>query len=125
MRILLDSHTLLWWLHTPERIIPKARLALCDTSNELFASAASIWELGLKVSKKKLVLPKNFDDSIKESGIETISFSAEQAIVSLELPPFHRDPFDRALIAQCLSESLTLATRDSQILRYRLNVLEV
>jgi PIN domain nuclease of toxin-antitoxin system len=125
MRILLDSHALLWWMDDPSKLSSKALAAISDPANAVFASAASIWELGLKVSKGKLRLPLGFHDLLGEHGIQALPFTAPHAIESIGLPAIHGDPFDRALVAQCRLESLTLATRDSMLGDYGIPVLEV
>lgn len=125
MRILLDSHTLFWWMDDPSKLLPKAREAISDPSNLVFASAASVWELGLKASKGKLRVPLSFAGLLRENGIETLPFTAEHALHSITLPAIHGDPFDRALIAQCRMESLTLATRDRMLASYDVALLDV
>lgn len=125
MRILLDSHTLLWWMGDLERLKPSARAAITNPENEVFASAVSIWEIGLKRSKKKLRIPENFAEFLPENGILILPFSGAHAQASISLPKIHGDPFDRALIAQCQLESLTFATRDSVMKDYNIAVLEV
>ena len=124
MRILLDSHTLLWWMGEPEKLHPSARAAIANPLNEVFASAVSIWEIGLKRSKGKLRIPENFADSLPANGIPILPFSGAHAQASISLPPVHGDPFDRALIAQCQLESFTFATRDAVMSSYNIAVLE-
>ncbi|MEN8695089.1 MAG: type II toxin-antitoxin system VapC family toxin [Akkermansiaceae bacterium] len=125
MRILLDSHTALWWLSEPEVIRKETYKQLCNPVNEVFVSSVSIWELGLKVSRGKLKLPMHFADLLAAQGIEELSFSKQHALTSIELPALHGDPFDRALVAQCLEESLTFATRDGKAREYGIAILEV
>lgn len=125
MRILLDSHTLLWWMDNPEKINPAARIEIANPRNEVFVSAVSIWEIGLKRSKGKLRIPENFADFLPENGIQTLAFTGAHAQTAVSLPPYHGDPFDRALIAQCQTESLTFATRDSMASNYRIGLLEI
>jgi PIN domain nuclease of toxin-antitoxin system len=125
MRILLDSHTLLWWMEDPSKLKPAARLAIADPKNLVFASAASIWEIGLKISKGKLRVPMNFPALLEESGIGHLAFTATHALESILLPAIHGDPFDRALIAQCRLESMTLATRDGNLSSYGIAILDV
>jgi PIN domain nuclease of toxin-antitoxin system len=125
MRILLDSHTLLWWMGDPSRLKPAARAAIANPKNDVFASAVSIWEIGLKRSKGKLTIPDDFIDFLPENGIETLPFEASHAQASVLLPAIHGDPFDRALIAQCQIESLTFATRDEVMREYNISVLEI
>jgi PIN domain nuclease of toxin-antitoxin system len=125
MRLLLDSHALLWWMDDPSRLLPAARLAIADPRNLVFASAASVWELGLKIAKGKLRLPAGFHDLLDRNGIGALPFTAQHALASVALPPLHGDPFDRALVAQCQIESLTLATRDRQLGDYGVAILLV
>ena len=125
MRLLLDSHALLWWIDDPTRMTSAARHAISSPSNLVFASAVSVWELGLKVSKGKLRLPPDFHTLLRGNGIEPLPFTAEHAVESIALPPVHGDPFDRALIAQCRLESMTLATRDNALGDYGIAILPV
>ncbi len=125
MRILLDSHTLLWWMDDPAKLRPSAREAIADPSNLVFASAVSIWELGLEVSKGKLRIPVRFPALLQEHGISHLPFTGSHAMASTTLPPFHGDPFDRALVAQSQQESMTLATRDGVLSAYGIAILEV
>ncbi len=123
MRLLLDSHALIWWMDDPERLRPSARAAIADPSNLVFASAASIWEIGLKVSKGKLRLPLGFHEQLPEHGIEIIELKAAHAIESTKLPAIHGDPFDRALVAQCRMESMTFVTRDALLGDYGIAIV--
>ena len=125
MRLLLDSHTLLWWMDDPSKLRPEARAAIANPENEVFASAVSIWEIGLKRSKGKLTIPENFADFLPENGISSLPFTSAHAQGSILLPPIHGDPFDRALIAQCQLESLTFATRDEIVGDYNISILGV
>lgn len=125
MSILLDSHTLLWWMDDPAKLAPRARVMIADPANEIFASAASIWELGLKVSKGTLRLPLAFHEALADRGIRPLPFTAAHAMESVSLPAIHGDPFDRALVAQCRLESVALATRDGMLGDYGITVVEV
>jgi len=95
-----------------------------DSTNEVFFSPASIWELGLKVAKGKLRLPLDIASVLESDGIVELPISAAHATRTLALPPLHFDPFDRMLIAQTLVEGLVLATRDQAIHRYDVPVIE-
>jgi len=125
MRILLDSHALLWWMDDPSRIRSAARAEISHPRNEVFTSAVSIWEIGLKCAKGKLRIPENFADFLPANGIQILPFTGAHAQASIQLPPHHGDPFDRALIAQCQIESLTFATRDAIAARYQVSLLEI
>lgn len=124
MRLLLDSHVLIWWLEDPKLLHRRLRPLLHDSSNEAFFSAASIWELGLKIAKGKLRLPANFADLLTADGYDELPVTATHAVRTLSLPSIHPDPFDRLLIAQALCEGLVLATRDACIQRYDVPVIE-
>ncbi|MFV0338427.1 MAG: type II toxin-antitoxin system VapC family toxin [Chthoniobacterales bacterium] len=123
MKILLDSHAVVWWLSEPERLTAEARAAIADPRNDVFVSAASVWELGLKMAKGKLVLPSGYDLALWSGGIEELCVNTKHAKVSLDLPPLHFDPFDRLLIAQAISEGMMLMTRDRLIHRYQAPLL--
>jgi len=118
MRLLLDSHVLLWWLDDPLRLVPAARAVIAARENEVYFSAASIWELGLKQSKGKLRLPTSFVAVLLQEGFQELAISAAHAQASGTLPPLHGDPFDRLLLAQAQAENLLFLTRDETLRRY-------
>jgi len=123
MRLLLDSHVVLWWMGSPERLTPDALAAIADAGNDVFVSAVSVWELNLKVAKGKLDLPKTFIQALRETGFRDLDIAWEHAWAVASLPAVHADPFDRLLVAQALSEGLTLVTHDRDLARYNLPVL--
>ena len=118
MRLLVDSHVIVWWLTQPEWLAPEAVEALRDGTNEAYFSAASIWELGLKVARGKLKLPLNFVALLVADGFEPLSVSVAHAEGSIALPRLHTDPFDRLLVAQAIAEGLVFVTRDEILWRY-------
>jgi PIN domain nuclease of toxin-antitoxin system len=124
MRILADSHVLIWWLDNPTKLNPLVRAAIQDPDNEVFFSAASIWEIGLKTAKGHLRIPTPIVPLLKSDGFTELPVTAAHASSAMELPPIHADPFDRMLIAQTLSEGLLLATRDRLIVQYDVPVLK-
>ncbi len=124
MRILADSHVLLWWLDEPTRLTIPARAAIADPANAVYFSAASIWEIGLKVGKGKLRIDGDVVAELQSDGFEPLPITMAHAARSLTLPDTHGDPFDRMLIAQTLADGLVLATRDRLILQYDVPVLE-
>lgn len=127
MRILLDSHIFVWAKSAPENLSDKARAAIIDPDNDVFISVASAWELWLKHAKKPIaaIAPildggaKSFLDAAGESGIELLEITLEHAAAAAALPPVHRDPFDRMLIAQAIVEGLTAVTDDPAFRRYK------
>ncbi len=123
MRLLADSCALVWWLGHPTSLAPAAREAITDPANEVYFSAASVWELGLKIRKGKLLMPHDFADVLVADGFSPLTVTVEHAAKSLTLPPLHEDPFDRLLIAQALVEGLVMVTRDATIRQYPVAVL--
>ena len=123
MRLLADSHVLVWWLDDPLRLAEPARTTLADPDNVVFLSAASIWELTLKMAKGKLRIPEGFIDALLEDGFGELAVSVAHVRRSAELPPLHQDPFDRLLVAQSLVEGLLLVTRDEAIAQYAVPTL--
>ncbi len=124
MRILADSHVLLWWLENPQRVALPARAAIADPANEVYFSAASVWEIGLKVGKGKLRIDGDFVALLEADGFEPLSVTTVHAARTFTLPAIHGDPFDRMLIAQALAEGLVLATHDSVIAQYEVPVID-
>ncbi len=115
LRLLLDSHVVVWWLTSPERLSAETRALIATPGNDILLSAASIWELGLKVARRKLVLLDDYLDSPLGDGFEELPVTIEHAQRAMRLPPLHGDPFDRVLIAQALEEDLLLVTADQVI----------
>jgi PIN domain nuclease of toxin-antitoxin system len=118
MRLLLDSHVVIWWLQNPAELTARARAAIADPANEAYVSAASIWEIGLKAAKSKLLIAAEFPSLLRSDGFVDLPIHARHAERTLALPPHHGDPFDRMLIAQALEENLTLVSRDRWIPAY-------
>ena len=117
MRLLLDTHALIWWVGDDSHLGALAREAIASPENDVFVSPASIWEIGIKQKKGMLEAPDDLVAAAERSFIEVpITFRhAEQAGM---LPRHHDDPFDRMLIAQAQAEGLTIVTADAAIRRY-------
>ncbi|MEY4489349.1 MAG: hypothetical protein RIQ79_1857 [Verrucomicrobiota bacterium] len=118
MRLLADSHVLIWWVDNPAQLTPAARAAIADPENEVFMSAASLWEIGLKVAKGKLRVPANFAQVLRTGGFADLPVHARHAERAIGLPAVHGDPFDRMLVAQAIEEGLTLVSCDQWIAAY-------
>jgi PIN domain nuclease of toxin-antitoxin system len=117
LNLLLDTHLLLWAMLQPTKLKPRARSLI--EQNEVFVSSASIWEISIKSSLGKLEAdPRVVLDALEPAGLRKLSVSGEHAAKVHELPPLHRDPFDRMLLAQALSEPLTLLTDDNVLGQY-------
>jgi len=118
MKILIDTHILLWALSNPEKLPENWKLDLQTRANTIYVSSISIAEIMIKNSVGKLDVPEFFMDTIKETGFEMIKFSPEAASMLKDLPLIHKDPFDRMLITQALENDYSLMTVDEKIQKY-------
>jgi PIN domain nuclease of toxin-antitoxin system len=127
MRILLDTHCWLWMLVAPERFSEPARGLLESSEHELFLSAASSWEIAIKYALGKLPLPESptryIPDRMLHSGVTGLSIEHRHTLAVADLPPHHRDPFDRLLIAQSMVESMPILTADPQLDLYDIETI--
>lgn len=118
MRLLLDTQIYLWFLADSARLTKAARLEI-QHADEVFVSAASIWEASIKSALGKLVAdPAALVEGIQESGFVEMPIRAGHGVMAAALPPHHRDPFDRMLLAQALAEPAHLLTADSVLSQY-------
>ncbi len=124
MRLLLDTHALLWAIVEPDRLSDRAREALQDGGNDVFASAVGVWEIEIKRALRKLEAPDDLIGVLTATGFEPLPISLSHATRAGSLPPHHRDPFDRMLIAQAELEVLTIVTRDARFAAYGVPLLE-
>ena len=118
MRILLDTHYLLWWLGATPELGAKAQEIISEPANLIFFSVASLWELRIKEGVGKIVLPDTFAEVLSQQSFEALSINAIHTEALRGLPLHHRDPFDRMLVAQAKTERLTILTRDRAIASY-------
>ena len=121
MRFLADSHVIYWAMTRPDELIPSAQEKLINPENEIFVSAASIWELQIKARKGKLLLPVGFTSALTEEHFTPLPITWKHVEFTSTLPLLHGDPFDpfdRLLIAQALVEGLVLMTRDEAMRVY-------
>jgi PIN domain nuclease of toxin-antitoxin system len=126
MRLLLDTHALLWWLLESPKLPESWRLALASPENDVYVSAASIWEIAIKRSLGKLQLPAQEDiASLPERcHFDSLSCTAIHAARTEALPWHHRDPFDRMLVAQSLCEKLDLVSADPAMRDYEVSLFD-
>jgi PIN domain nuclease of toxin-antitoxin system len=114
-RFLLDTHTLIWALSEPKRLSRKAR-GIITSSSDLCVSAASTWEMAIKVSNGKLTLPVELSlfigDAVADLGVSFLPIEVNHTLRVQALPWHHRDPFDRLIAAQCVAEALTVLSAD-------------
>lgn len=124
MRLLLDTHILLWWLSDHTSLPMAARVAIQAPSSDVFVSAASAWEIAIKRALGKLDFPiAQFAEILTAEGFEPLGIAVDHAVIAGGLPLHHNDPFDRMLVAQAQHEGLTLVTIDPMIRRYAVAVL--
>ncbi len=121
MRLLLDTQLLLWAAYTPERLSPAARTLIDDPGNELVFSPASLWEVVIKRGLDRPDFradPRLLRRGLVENGYVELAITNDHALAVDLLPPLHKDPFDRLLVAQALTEGLPFVTADRQLPAY-------
>ena len=121
MKLLLDTHLLLWAAGEPERLSRSARREIDDPANEVFFSAASLWEVAIKSGLGRddfQVEPRVLRRALIDNGYTEIPITSEHAVTVGSLPSLHKDPFDRLLLSQAIVEGVTLLTTDPQLARY-------
>jgi PIN domain nuclease of toxin-antitoxin system len=123
VRLLLDTHVVLWHLSGARPFGARAR-ELIGASTELAFSVVSFAEIGVKAAVGKLEVPADLHERILETGVRVLGLSADHGLAVASLPVHHRDPFDRLLIAQARQEGLTFVTADTRIHAYDVTVLD-
>jgi PIN domain nuclease of toxin-antitoxin system len=122
MRLLLDTHALLWWWREEGLLSPRARKAIADEGNEILVSAASAWEISTKVRLGKLIvaidLVRDFSDYLSHDGFFTLPITAEHGLRAGLLPGPHKDPFDRMLVAQAQMEAIPIVSNEEVFGKY-------
>ena len=127
MRLLLDTHTFLWWAANDSRLSENARLAIGNAANEVLVSAVNGWEIAIKSRLGKLPLPQSPDlfmaRMVQQHAFNVLPITLTHAVQEHHLPSHHSDPFDRLLVAQAQLEKLTLVTNDTLIEKYEIKTL--
>jgi PIN domain nuclease of toxin-antitoxin system len=121
VNLLLDTHLLLWAAGTPQRLSVETRALLLDTANELRFSAASLWEITIKNALDRAdfkVDSRRLWRLLQVNGYRELPVTSEHTVAVNDLPPLHKDPFDRILIAQARTEGLVLLTADKMVAQY-------
>ena len=118
MHLLLDTHTLIWWLTNDSTLSIKAKEAIANPHNLVFVSAASAWEIAIKKSLGKLQAPDDLATQIEQKRFTPLAISIHHALAVEKLPYHHQDPFERILIAQAISEQVIIITRDRKFDAY-------
>jgi PIN domain nuclease of toxin-antitoxin system len=111
LRLLLDTHVLIWW-SGGKPLAPTAAGAIRSPTSDVIVSAASVWEAEIKAATGRLLLTADLETELEQHGFEALDISVPHAVAAARLPMHHRDPFDRLLVAQARLEGLTLVTRD-------------
>jgi PIN domain nuclease of toxin-antitoxin system len=127
MKLILDTHSFLYFIEGNPKLSVKARALIEDLNNEKLISKASLWEMAIKVSIGKLTLADSFDDLIPKqialNGFDLLNIEMEHVCVVASLPFHHRDPFDRLLIAQSMAEQFPIVSNDSKFDDYQIQRL--
>ncbi|MGI0490965.1 type II toxin-antitoxin system VapC family toxin [Alkalinema pantanalense CENA528] len=127
MKLLLDTHTFLWFIEGNLNLSNTARNLIEDEGNQRFLSIASLWEMAIKVSMNKLTLQTPFTNLVTQhvysNAIEVLEIRPEQLDVLAKMPFHHKDPFDRLIIAQSVAESMAVISKDSEFGRYPITLL--
>lgn len=123
MRVLLDTHVVLWWLAADPALPGPAVAVIADPGTTVVVSAATAWEIAIKQAAGRLEAPDDLLEALDDSGFVTLAISPAHAVGAGRLPPHHGDPFDRMLIAQARAEGLTLVTVDQRFPEYDVDLL--
>ena len=123
MILLLDAHTVLWWLADDPTLDPVARAAIAEPTNDVLVSAASIWEIEIKRALGKLSAPDGLIAAVDAAGFAVLPITGRDAELAGSLPAHHRDPFDRMLVAQADRVGAIVVSRDAAFLAYGTEVL--
>lgn len=121
MRLLLDSHTLVWW--DDGTLGERARSWIASAASDVYVSAVTAWELGIKEAKGQLELHEPLTRIVERAGFVPLAVTWDHARTAADLPHHHRDPWDRMLVAQAQTEGLSLVTSDRDIARYAVHTV--
>jgi len=123
VNLLLDTHIVLWWLEDHPALSSTVKNRIAHGENLVFLSAAVVWEIRIKEALGKLDIPSDFSIVLDRQPFEKLAIKVEHAHAVKDLPLHHRDPFDRMLIAQAVTEGLTIATHDQVFEKYSVPLL--
>ena len=122
MRVLIDSHVLIWYVDQDNLLSPASHAAISDPTNDLLLSAGSIWEIGIKVGLGKIILTQPFkpwiNQAISDLDVTVLPLNVEYVDVQSNLPRHHGDPFDRLIVAQAIVEQVSIISADANLDAY-------
>jgi PIN domain nuclease of toxin-antitoxin system len=123
VKLLLDTHAALWYLSDDDQLGDQARVHLDDEANHVLLSAAVVWEIAIKRSLGKLQAPDEYLQLLLDAGAQPLAVSLDHAAAVESLPQHHRDPFDRILVVQALTEQAALVSRDGALQPYGVTLI--
>jgi PIN domain nuclease of toxin-antitoxin system len=127
VRLLLDTHAFLWWVTDDDRLSERAGELIADGANDVYFSAASAWEIAIKAGLGRIRLPDEAwtftPDQLERNAFQALPVHVAHAVAVITLPDVHRDPFDRMLVAQAITEGLTIVSADPELARYAVPVV--
>ncbi len=127
MKLLLDSHTFVWWRDEPQKLSPTAFTEISNPNNDVFLSVATVWELQIKITLNKFTIKGTLENAVKDeqqnNGFQILPINLSHALYLENLSLHHKDPFDRLLISQAVVENMTLVGADKNFAKYQVNLL--
>jgi PIN domain nuclease of toxin-antitoxin system len=123
-RLLLDTHVLIWWFEGDEQLGLNARAEIENASNQVYVSAATVWEMSINRQLGKLEAPEDIEQKIEMAGFLELPISLFHGDQAGLLPTHHKDPFDRMLIAQSQAEGLVIVTKDEHFPKYGIRLMD-
>ena len=127
MKLLLDSHSFIWWRDDPRKLSSIAFTEISNPHNDVFLSVATVWELQIKIALNKFTIKGGLENAVKQeqqnNGFQILPVELSHALYLENLPPHHKDPFDRLLISQAIVENMTLVSADADFAKYQANLL--
>ena len=126
MNLLLDSHSFVWWRDEPRKLSPTAFAEISNLNNDVFLSVVTVWELQIKIALNKFTIKGGLENAIKDeqqnNGFQILPVQLSHALHLENLPPHHKDPFDRLLISQAIVENMTLVSADANFGKYQMKL---
>ena len=127
MNLLLDSHSFVWWRDEPRKLSPTAFIEISNPNNNIFLSVVAVWELQIKIALNKFTVKGGLESAVKQeqqnNGFEILPVQLSHALYLENLPPHHKDPFDRLLISQAIVENMILVSADANFAKYQVSLL--